>query len=1197
MDGPPQRVSNTPAADARFGLICAWITLTIGAMVALREVDALVSQVPDALGRTLSLNGLTGLGSLTSFGAGWTEHLADWAALAQVVVDDRLPALVVRTYGLLDLFAFIPLYAVLLVVGIRRLRPAGEEVALHPIGLAHGNLGVGAGVVADIIETSILLSVNAVWDRSPVGADQPTGTAAFAAMVIASMVKWGALIAALLGVVLWRVERTYQSRLAPAATQELDPDRPGWWSPLYTHRFSILVIAPMTALGIASGTPILDQIPDIQRAWFTDGTIPMLAAVGPSALVALAIGLALFILGRLRTDERQRRVPVNPVEPVAPADPVAELPSLWPWLLGPAVVGGLGLYFWTQRGDILPWPFGIFVGFGVLVALLSVILRCNGYLPAATRRPVTQPEATRVLGVGDTLAILAFVIPGLGLIRALTAPLVVGAAYGSDSSRPLSLLGVAFGVLAMVVPWAVLPMIDWATTKWSFGTHEWAQWVLVPGRPAHVPDSSLRTLTTGALLAMFMFFGLLMARTTGMPGAENTLALILMVTAVLLCVAALLWLDGAAKPPAPPSPGADGTEPLPRVSKAWLTAGSVVVFWGVPVSLWFVVVHRRSLPGNLILVMDLATLVLVGGLGLVVVVFQRGGSPEVLRLPGLRFAVPPVMTMLLLTAVLVGLTQDTGVHDVRVGEAVSPVPTQTDSARGDALGRQSVSALAATIAADAETAAADHCARAVVGIPGHPDLQVRPVPFLAAEGGGIRAAVWTTLGIDAFSGAVPGGCWQPYLSSGASGGAVGLTLAAVSTPGEAADSAILLAGPQALTSTATGFLLGDTIRSTTGLPINQADGGWTDRAGLMELSWEQKVTKLEEPFVGPAPGAAGTLVLNSTSATTHCRMLLSQADLTPDAAPAPPSDDKSPSRAADGLDCNAPGQVAGSVDLLPHLVAGECTSSVADSGIGGKPASLRASTVSLMASRFPYVTPSAVVTTCAPKPGDPAASVEVHQQLVDGGYADNDGIGTLVDLAPQWLTAIRDHNAQVLAAPPMESAPDPAGKAASGQPHTLLVPVLMYLDNGSGANPAAPSASSTLEFLVPPRTKAAKGQLSDAPAALRRAQAVFGVQAAVGGLPGGNAVVSHLSETTWRSVYVFSQPAVPSVQAPLGWSLSRTTIASLRCGAKAALGQRIAAVDEGPVTIACPPANGADQEALHANDYGDAVDFLALWPS
>lgn len=97
--------------------------------------------------------------------------------------------------------------------------------------------------------------------------------------------------------------------------------------------------------------------------------------------------------------------------------------------------------------------------------------------------------------------------------------------------------------------------------------------------------------------------------------------------------------------------------------------------------------------------------------------------------------------------------------------------------------------------------------------------------------------------------------------------------------------------------------------------------------------------------------------------------------------------------------------------------------------------------------------------------------------------------------------------------------------------------------------------------------------------------------------PGGNAVVSHLSETTWRSVYVFSQPAVPSVQAPLGWSLSRTTIASLRCGAKAALGQRIAAVDEGPVTIACPPANGADQEALHANDYGDAVDFLALWPS
>ena len=808
------------------------------------------------------------------------------------------------------------------------------------------------------------------------------------------------------------------------------------------------------------GLPVhLDQIPDIQRAWFTDGPIPMLAMVAPSAFVAFTIGLALFILGRLRTDERQRRVPVAPAEQVAAR--ATELPSLWPWLLGPAVVGGLGLFYWIQGGDILPGPFWVFVGLGVLVALISVYLRRNGDLPVMTRRPVTQPEATRVLGVGDTLAILAFVIPGLGLIRALTAPLVVGAAYGSDSSRPLSLLGLALGVFAMVVPWAVLPMVAWATSRWSFGTHEWARWVLVPGRPVYVPDSPLRTVTTGALLAVFMFFGLLMACTAGLPGAANALASILVITGLLMGVAALLWLDGASTPPAPPSPGADGTEPLPQVSKAWVSAGSVVFFWGMLISLWFVVAHRTSLAGNLILVMDLATLMLVGGLGLVVVVFQRGGSPEVLRLPGLRFAVPPVMTMLLLTAVLVGLTLDTGVHDVRVGEpesTVPAVPTKSDSARGDALGRQSVSALAATIAADAE--AADHCATAVGGIPGHPDLQVRPVPFLAAEGGGIRAAVWTTLGIDAFLEAIPRGCWQPYLSSGASGGAVGLTLAAVASPGQAADSAIVLAGPQALTSTATGFLLGDTIRSTTGLPINQAAGGWTDRAALMELSWEQKVTQLDQPFVRLAPGASGTLVLNSTSATTHCRMLLSQADLTSDAAPAPPPDAKSQSRAADGLDCNAPGQVAGSVDLLPHLVAGECTSPVGDGRIGGRPASLRASTVSLLASRFPYVTPSAVVTTCAPKPGDAAASVEVHQQLVDGGYADNDGIGTLVDLAPQWLTAIRAHNAQVLAAPATESGSDVAGNAAAGQPRTLLVPVLVYLDNGSGANPAAPSASA-----------------------------------------------------------------------------------------------------------------------------------------
>ncbi len=40
---------------------------------------------------------------------------------------------------------------------------------------------------------------------------------------------------------------------------------------LYTHRFSLLVVVPFAALGLAKGTDVLDQLPDVQRQWVDSG--------------------------------------------------------------------------------------------------------------------------------------------------------------------------------------------------------------------------------------------------------------------------------------------------------------------------------------------------------------------------------------------------------------------------------------------------------------------------------------------------------------------------------------------------------------------------------------------------------------------------------------------------------------------------------------------------------------------------------------------------------------------------------------------------------------------------------------------------------------------------------------------------------------------------------------------------------------
>ena len=88
-------------------------------------------------------------------------------------------------------------------------------------------------------------------------------------------------------------------------------------------------------------------------------------------------------------------------------------------------------------------------------------------------------------------------------------------------------------------------------------------------------------------------------------------------------------------------------------------------------------------------------------------------------------------------------------------------------------------------------------------------------------------------------------------------------------------------------------------------------------------------------------------------------------------------------------DCTARGRSPGSLDVVRLTDA--C-------GI-----SLSTSAAAMLAARFPFVTPSAALCSAAAK-----------QQLVDGGYIENTGVGTVADLAPQWLPLVRTHNSRIV---------------------------------------------------------------------------------------------------------------------------------------------------------------------------------------
>jgi hypothetical protein len=293
----------------------------------------------------------------------------------------------------------------------------------------------------------------------------------------------------------------------------------------------------------------------------------------------------------------------------------------------------------------------------------------------------------------------------------------------------------------------------------------------------------------------------------------------------------------------------------------------------------------------------------------------------------------------------------------------------------------------------------------------------------------------------------------------------------------------------------------------------------------METRWERKLEDLRTPFLPTTIDAAtaengavtGQLILTSAAVNDGCNALVSQVDLNENA------------RSEDGRPVCGAG-IAGAHNYDLFGAYGRTANDDTKSCLGNVPAL----TAGLLASRFPYVTPSGVVEDCR--------GLE-EAQLVDGGYTDNTGLGTIVDLAPVWKNLVRAHNDKVLA--------DGTGD--------FVVPLVAYIENGTGADYSTGTAQSAApdarvipgqesdwainwmqipESVVPIVTEliTANGNKAQSRPLLAEAAAAVGTSTLCTDSP--RCALLRNDPRVSRRVFVIHQSTQPSVSAPLGWVLS-----------------------------------------------------------
>jgi hypothetical protein len=463
----------------------------------------------------------------------------------------------------------------------------------------------------------------------------------------------------------------------------------------------------------------------------------------------------------------------------------------------------------------------------------------------------------------------------------------------------------------------------------------------------------------------------------------------------------------------------------------------------------------------------------------------------------------------------------------RVLDTVGPHAVRTQSAREEHSPM--------TVAEAFDAWATENCAF---------DLSSReavPMVFVAAEGGGIRAAYWTAGVLDTVfpsdRSARTGACTverkeQVFALSGASGGSVGIAFW-LNAPSAVQPlyQRTAASGDQVRwydTALTADFLSPLVARMLyVDLPRNLFGYPYADRAAVLEESWERSQPKLGEGYFSTyasRPAADGwrpIALLNAAAVESGCRALVSPVELTA-------LDTKGPGslgcrRLPDTQYESSGHNATGLYDLSPLFLC--------------RDQDIASSTAALLSARFPYVTPSGQLTQCTPPGQDSSQAARTY--IVDGGYLDNSGAMSATDLYLRVKPAIDAHNARA--------------RAGTARP---VRPVFVQIDNGYPAIAQGSSPDRPYELLVPPRTRlAVAGALE--PAARQRSYEVFGA----------------------GSYLRIANAPHPGVLAPLGWTLSGSAQYELCQELNKAERQlqalaKVIGSTESPTSPSCQPAQG-----------------------
>lgn len=904
-------------------------------------------------------------------------------------------------------------------------------------------------------------------------------------MMLATWLKWLAVLVVL-------VTTVYQIFTLDSVT----PRR--WRTAVKIQRFSLVVVGLLAAFMVAPGGDIFDQVADVQRSWIT---LPSLLQAVVAVMVFAVLAAVLWYLGGLRATRSglaftgsviRRGVTTSKF----PNDDDAAGPTVngggpsWVvrWLAIPVGLILLAILLGSLTWAHVSWP-AVVGACAVPVAVVggNAIVLKSRRAPIRQRPRLIDPFVTPYVWlVGDLLAVAVGWLLGLSVVRSFTALALL------DVDRTAALIAMAIGAVVAVGVWPAC----WGWIGRRF-RRSWPEQGRLPADES-VPATQQAEPEP--------------ERAAG-PGPEPDLGRGPEPGFGIEVVPGTGTGGDASRPP----------RPWFDVSNPRLRLAAYVAFPVATIGL----VLAPGLVGEFGPVATVAACLAVLAMGLiaVAVTVQWREPLRIFRAVGLDTT--PALTLIAVAAVLI-----VTVFDRAPVTHLTRAPVTADGQQARSLTTWRSMTFEDSVQQwldDPETGKCGIDLKIATG--NGRAIHAMPMVLIGAAGGGVRAAWWTANALSVLA-ADPCGRHAVLAVSSVSGSSLGMALMLASDD-PIADAAKL--GDSApLSQAVDGLLARDLFSGLTGITVAAPfhDGvDFPDRAALLEQAWEQAVPALATPFpnppdpfpipqtgtesssaqVQPAWKVPWRAFFNTTSARTGCRVVIS--DVSTDAA----------GSAAETPDCDLRGgAIPGSYNLF---AAQPCL------------AGMRISTAALLSSRFPYILPSGLV-------DGPGCGDDASDQLIDGGYAENSGLGTIGDLADQYMPLVRAHNSDQLA-------------AAGTEPITVVVPIIISLDN----SPQSPVTVATpnppvAEALVPVMSGLRRGATLQNSAALLE-RTVNGTAdwlpctppGECTGLPGEvqSAVAKGFAT---RGIQV-APASAPRIAAPLGWAMS----AASRDAMQTALGE------------------------------------------